>query len=268
MSLTSADLLKFLLAFMLLLGGARGLGEIARRLNQPQVIGELLAGVVLGPSLLGAILPGVFHAVFPSQGVPPVLLQLAAEFGVILLLLLSGIDVDVALVRQKARPALLVALGGVLVPFLAGYGLALVLPHALVAQPHARPVFLLFMATAMSISAIPVIVKILLDMDLMRRDVGQLTLAAGVINDTTGWFLLALVSGIATAGALPVDQLTLSIFGTLAFAVFCFTLGYRLIRALVQWVDDQFGGESATLTAVLLVGLGGAAITQALHVER
>jgi Kef-type K+ transport system membrane component KefB len=266
-SLTASDLLVFLVSFPLLLGVARGLGEVARRINQPQVIGELLAGVVLGPSLLGALLPHTFQRLFPSGGVPALLLQLVSELGVILLLLLSGIDVDLALVRRKARPALLVAAGGVLVPFLCGYGLAALLPQVLVAEPQQRPLFLLFVATAMSISAIPVIVKILLDMDLMRRDAGQITLAAGVINDTTGWFLLAVVSGIATARALPLDRLTLSVFGTLAYAAFCFTIGYRLIRGLVHWVDDQFASDSATLSAVLFVGLGGAAITQALHVE-
>lgn len=267
MALTSADLLRFLLEFMLLLVCARGLGEVARRFNQPQVIGELLGGVVLGPSLLGALAPGLFAAVFPTQGPQPLLLQLLAQFGVILLLLLSGIEVDLDLVKRKAKPALMVAMGGVAVPFLCGYGLATLLPAVLVAHAQARPVFDLFVATAMSISAIPVIVKILLDMDLMRRDVGQLTLAAGVINDAAGWFLLAMVAGIATAHALPLGSVAVSVFGTLAFAAFCFTVGYRLIRALVHWVDDHFGGESATLTSVLAVGLGGAAVTQALHVE-
>lgn len=266
MALSTLDLLRFLLEFMLLLVSARGLGEVARRFNQPQVIGELVGGVVLGPSLLGALAPGFFAAVFPAQGPQPLLLQLLAQFGVILLLLLSGIEVDLELVRRKVKPALLVAVGGVAVPFLCGYGLAGLLPAALVVHAAARPVFDLFVATAMSISAIPVIVKILLDMDLMRRDVGQLTLAAGVINDAAGWFLLAIVAGVATARVLPLGSVAVSIFGTLAFAVFCFTVGYRLIRALVHWVDDHFA-RGAALTTVLAVGLGGAAVTQALHVE-
>lgn len=267
MSLSSVDFLRFLLEFMLLLICARGLGELARRLNQPQVIGELLGGVVLGPSLLGALSPGVFAALFPARGVQPILLQLLAQFGVILLLLLSGMEVDLDLVRRKVRPALWVAAAGVVVPFLCGYGLAEILPATLSVHAQSRTVFDLFLATAMSISAIPVIVKILLDMDLMRRDVGQLTLAAGVINDATGWFLLALVAGIATARTLPLGSVAVSVFGSIAFGVFCFTIGYRLIRALVNWVDDHFSGNSATLTSVLVVGLGGAAATQALHVE-
>ena len=267
MTLSSANLLRLLLQFVLLLAGARTLGEGARRLGQPEVLGELLAGVLLGPSLLGALLPGAFHALFPASGPEPLLLQLVADLGVILLLLLSGAEVDLDLVAQRARPALLVAAGGVAVPFAAGYGLAVVLPGGLVGPSGSRPVFDLFVATALSISAIPVIVKILLDMRLMRRDIGQLTVAAGVLNDMAGWFLLAGVVGFATARALPVTRIAVSVVGTLAFAAFLFTWGHRLMRALIVWVDDTFGGEGATTTAVLLVGLLGAAATQALHVE-
>lgn len=265
--LTPTEVLLFLLELILLISFARGLGEVARRLGQPQVIGELLAGVVLGPSLLGWLLPSLDHTLFPSSGAQSLLLQLVAQLGVILLLLLSGIEVDIPLVRRKAKSAPLIAFGSVLVPFIAGYGLAQILPASLMGHPDQRPVFALFLATAMSISAIPVIVKILLDMDLMRRDIGQLTLAAGVINDTVGWFLLSIVAGFATARALPLASLATSIFGTLIYAVFAFTIGYRLIRAFIRFVDDHFGDGTATLAAIFVVGLAGAAVTQVLHVE-
>lgn len=267
MSLPTPDLLRLLLQFALLLGLARALGDVARRLGQPQVIGELLAGVVLGPSLLGGVVPEAFAALFPTKGTEGLLLQLVAQIGVILLLLMSGLEVDVDLVRRRARPAVLIALGGVLVPFLCGYGLASLLPSSLGGAAASRPAFTLFVATAMSISAIPVIVKILLDMGLMRRDVGQLTVAAGVLNDAAGWFLLAMVSGIAAARAMPLTSLSVSFFGMLAFAAFCFTWGHRLLRWLVAWVDDRVGGESAALSAVLVAGLAGAAATEALHLE-
>jgi len=185
-SLTALDLLRLLLQFGLLLLLARVLGEVARRLNQPQVIGELLAGVVLGPSLFGSLFPHTYADVFTHHGLQPALLSLVSEFGVIFLLLLSGLETNVDVVRKKARPALVIAACGVAVPFAAGYGLAQWLPASLHGSPSASTAFSLFVATALSISAIPVIVKILLDMNLMHRDIGQLTLAAGIINDTTG----------------------------------------------------------------------------------
>jgi len=266
-SLTALDLLRLLLQFGLLLLLARVLGEVARRLNQPQVIGELLAGVVLGPSLFGSLFPHTYADVFTHHGLQPALLSLVSEFGVIFLLLLSGLETNVDVVRKKARPALVIAACGVAVPFAAGYGLAQWLPASLHGSPSASTAFSLFVATALSISAIPVIVKILLDMNLMHRDIGQLTLAAGIINDTTGWFLLAFVSGIALSQHGDILSLLISIGGTLAFALFCFTLGYRALRAIIRYVDDHVGGESPVFTVVILSGLAGAAVTQALHVE-
>jgi Kef-type K+ transport system membrane component KefB/nucleotide-binding universal stress UspA family protein len=266
-SLSAHELLMFFMEFLVLLVVARVLGEIARRLNQPQVIGELLAGILIGPSLLGAIFPHQFSTIFPVNGPQGLLLQLIAQIGVVLLLLLSGLETNLEVVQRKLKPAMSIAAGGIIAPFLAGFGLAALLPTALIAHPDSREVFMLFVATAMSISAIPVIVKILLDMDLMRRDVGQLTLASGIITDTTGWFLLAFVSGLATSKHLPLDSLMVSIFGTLGFALFCFTAGYRLIRALTTWVDDHFVGESPVFTLVIVMGLAGGAVTEALHVE-
>ncbi|WP_179123117.1 cation:proton antiporter [Ferroacidibacillus organovorans] len=267
MSLTALEVLRFLLEFLVLLVCARVLGELARRLNQPQVIGELLAGVLIGPSLFGAISPSLFANLFPSKGAQGLLLQLIAQIGVIFLLLLSGLETNLEVVKRKLKPALTISIGSIITPFLAGYCLASLLPAALIAHPGARQIFMLFVATAMSISAIPVIVKILLDMNLMKRDIGQLILASGIINDTIGWFLLAFVSGMATSQNLQINSLMISIFGTLAFAVFCFTIGYRMIRALTKWVDNQFGGESPVFTLVVVLGLAGGAVTEALHVE-
>ena len=267
MTLSESQLLRFLLEFVLLLAVARGLGEVARRMGQPQVIGELAAGVLLGPSLVGGLAPGAYAALFPATGTVPLLLQLAAQVGVILLLLLSGLEVDFELVRAKARPAAIIALGGLVVPFAAGYGLAMLLPGGLAGPKTPLSVFTLFVATSMSISAIPVIVKILLDMDLMRRDIGQLTVASGVLSDTAGWFLLAGVSGFATAHALPLSALVLEMLAMVAFAAFCFTLGHRLLRTFVAWVDDHFGEPSAVLSAVVVAAFAGAAVTEALHME-
>jgi len=265
--LSATDFLHFLIAFALLLAVARGLGDLARRLGQPSVIGELLAGVVLGPTLLGAAVPGVTRALFPDAGQEAVLLQLIAQLGVVFLLLLSGMEANLEVVRRSARAAVMIAAAGIIVPFLAGFGLALLVPSRLIGQPAQTVVFAFFVATAISMSAIPVIVKILIDLDLMRRDVGQLILAAGMLTDSAGWFLLALVAAAASAEALPLTALGVSFLGTLVFAVFAFTVGTTALRRLLAWVDHHVRGEDALLAAVLIVGLLGAALTQALHVE-
>ena len=267
MTLGAADLLRFLVDVALLLALARGLGEVARRLGQPQVIGETLAGVALGPSLLGALLPGVGAALFPPGALSGVLLQLVADIGVILLLQLSGMETDVAMARRRWRSAGLVTLLGMMVPFIGGLALASLLPAGLGLHGSHPVAFAAFLATAVSLTSISVLFKILLEMDLMRRDIGQLALAASMLTDSTGYFLLAVVAGLSTAQALPVARLSVSMAGTVVFAVFLFTLGYGGIRRLLAWVDRSFGGDQAMLSAVVAVGLAGAAVTQALHVQ-
>ncbi|MGH2459915.1 MAG: cation:proton antiporter [Chloroflexota bacterium] len=267
MALSATDFLHFLVAFALLLAVARGLGEAARRLGQPSVIGELLAGVVLGPSLLGGLIPGVSQALFPVEGPGAVPLQIVAQLGVVFLLLLSGMETNLDVIQRGARSASIVAAAGIVVPFVAGFFLALVMPRTLVARPDQWVVFALFVATAMSMSAIPVIVKILIDLDLMRRDVGQMILAAGMLTDTAGWFLLALVAGATSSEGIPLTALGVSFVGTAIFTVFLFTIGKTILRRFLAWVDHHIEGEDALLTAVLAVGIIGAAVTQALHVE-
>lgn len=267
MSLTPIELLRFLLEFALLLATARVLGEFARRLKQPQVIGELLTGVLIGPSMLGAVFPAMYHAVFPSQGPQALLLQLISQIGVILLLLLSGLETRIDIVRRHTKPALLIAASGVIVSFAGGYTVAAFVPHSLLANSGQHTAFLLFVATAMSMSAIPVIVKILMDMNLIHSQIGQLTLAIGIITDTIGWFLLSFVTGIATSHHVAVQALLLSVIGTLAFAVFIFTFGYRGMRVILGWTKHHFGGESPILSSVVVIGLVGASVTQFLRME-
>ncbi|HEX5417686.1 MAG TPA: cation:proton antiporter [Chloroflexota bacterium] len=267
MTLTNSGFEHFLVAFVVLLLTARGLGEGARRLGQPSVIGEILAGIVLGPSLLGWLFPSVSQWLFPANDQSALLLQLIAQLGVILLLLLSGMETNLEIIRREARPAAVVAAGGILVPFLGGVVLALLLPSSLLGQGANRGTFALFFATALAMSAIPVIVKILLDLDLLRRDVGQLILSVGMLTDSIGWFLLALVARVAATDGQSVAALGGSLLGTVAFAAFSFTIGGELLRRFLAWVDHRLGSEDGLLAVVFAVGLFGAALTLALGVE-
>src|SRR5947208_9887359 len=196
------ELLLLIVQFGLLLAVARTLGEVAQRFRLPSVVGELLAGFVLGPSLLGTVAPGAFRALFPSRAEQVHLLEALSWLGVIMLLILTGLETDLELIARKGKGALGISLGGIVLPFVAGVALGFAIPGGFVARADQRGVFALFVGTAMSISAIPVIAKVLMDMDLIRRDIGQITLAAGMIDDTTGWILLSVVAGLAARGVL------------------------------------------------------------------
>lgn len=170
----------FLLVFQvaILLLAARTFGEISTRLGQPSVIGEILAGIILGPSLLAGLFPAFGELIIPQTETQGYLLEVIALLGAMFLLLITGLETDIQLIKRHAKTAISVSFGGISITFITGFFLGQHLPDFLLADPDERLVFSLFVATAMAISAIPVIAKVLMDMNLMRRDIGQTILAA------------------------------------------------------------------------------------------
>jgi Kef-type K+ transport system membrane component KefB len=261
------QLLLVLLELALLLLVARALGEFMRRIKLPPVIGELLAGVLLGPSVFGWILPGVQGYIFPHSQAQSDLVSVVSWLGVLFLLVVTGLETDLNLIVRKGKTALLISLGGIIVPFVTGLGLGWFLPENFLVNPAQRLIFSLFIATAMSISAVPVIAKVLMDLKLIRRDIGQVTLAAGMTDDTIGWILLSVVSGLASSGKFDFQTLFKSIGGAVLFLGLAFTIGRSLVAWMLRWVDDYIGGATASLSALLVLALSAAAFTHTLGIE-
>ncbi|MEH2180578.1 cation:proton antiporter domain-containing protein [Nostoc sp.] len=261
------ELLLVLVQLSLLLLVARGLGELMRRINLPPVVGELLAGVLLGPSLFGLLLPDLEAHIFPKSQEQSNLLSVISWLGVLFLLIVTGLETDLKLILRKGKTALLISLGGIIVPFITGFGLGWLLPDNFLAEPEKRLVFSLFIATAMSISAIPVIAKVLMDLNLIRRDIGQVTLAAGMTDDTIGWILLSVVSGLASSGKFDFGTIFHSVSAAILFLAIAFTIGRTIVDQILRWVDDYVGGISASISVVLILSLSAAALTHALGLE-
>lgn len=261
------ELLLVLLQLSLLLLVARGLGELMRRINLPAVVGELLAGVLLGPSLFGWLFPALYGYIFPKSQTQSDLLSVVSWLGVLFLLIVTGLETDLNLILRKGKTALLISLGGIVVPFVTGFGLGWILPESFLASSDARLVFSLFIATAMSISAVPVIAKVLMDLNLIRRDIGQVTLAAGMTDDTIGWILLSVVSGLASSGKFDFGTVIHAVGGAVIFLAVAFTIGRTVVDQVLRWVDDYIGGATASLSIVLILSLSGAALTHRLGIE-
>lgn len=258
--------LLLLLQLALLLAVARALGLWFARRGVPSVVGEILAGFVLGPTLFGAVAPGLREAVFPAEPAQQHLLGVVSLLGVMLLLLLTGLETDLKLIFARRRIAGMVSLGGIIVPFTLGVGAAVVIPDRLVG-PIDLTTFALFIGTAMSISAIPVIAKVLIELGVIRRDIGQLTLAAGMIDDTIGWILLSVVAGLARSGTLTAGAVAGSVLSVAGFLLGAFTLGRWLLGAMVRRVATTFPGRGPLLTLVVMMALLFAAVTQWLEIE-
>jgi Kef-type K+ transport system membrane component KefB len=259
-----------LVSLALFVGAARFFGDVAMRLRQPQVLGELIAGVLLGPSLLGLFSSPALHAL--QRGAKD--LDPLGWLGIILLLALTGIDTDFTTLRRQARVALFATLGGVVTPLAAGFMLGFTLPRSLVGPHGPRLVFALFLALAMSISAVTVITKVLVDIGQMRRTAAKIIVAGGVFDETLGWVLLALVSGLANAalapggGAIEVGAALVVMGKAVAFLVGALLFGRRLVNAIVRIVRDRARVDEATFTVTILLAIGFAATTEALGLHQ
>ncbi len=265
--MSEVQVLRFLIQFTLLFVIARALADVAKRLGQPTVVGELLAGIVLGPTVVGHFAPGLYGAIFPPDALADNLLEAMAWIGVIMLLLYTGLETDLGILRKVGRAAVAVSLFGVVIPAAAGFALGWRLPVEYLAAPNGRLIFSLFIAVAMSISAVPVIAKILIDLDLMRRDLGLLILGAGILDDTIGWLMLSIVAGLAEHGVLDLRTLASTMAAAIAFLGFCYFAGGNLVVRIMRWVDDRALAEHAGMSAMVCIAMVCAITTQAIGIH-
>jgi Kef-type K+ transport system membrane component KefB/nucleotide-binding universal stress UspA family protein len=260
--LSESQLLRFFIEIAAMLIVSRVLAEVAKRFDQAPVIGELLAGILLGKSVLGHLAPPLYVYMFTADPLAMHLLESLAWLGAIMLLLYIGLETELEILRGMGRTAAMISSFGIAVPFASGIALGFMLPASYLVNPNARLIFALFMAVAMSISAVPVIAKILLDLGLIKRELGMLILAGGIVDDTTGWLLLSLVAGLATAGHVDVKSVSMLVLEGAGFLAFCYFIGYRLVRDLMRWIDDRTYIEHGKFSAMIIIALVCSVITQ------
>jgi Kef-type K+ transport system membrane component KefB len=261
------DVLALVVQIAALLFTARVLGWVSQRLGQPSVVGEILAGVILGPSVLSGLVPFIGEWVIPQNATQGHLLEVVALIGVMFLLIVTGLETDLALIRRRIKVSLGVSAGGLSVTFAAGLVLGFSIPDDLLADPSQRTVFALFVATAMSIAAIPVLAKVLIDLGLMRRTIGQTMLASAMIDDITGWTMLGLVTALASAQTIGPGTVLETVGYVLIFVLVTATVGNFLVDRGLTFVQDRFRGKDMVLSFVVVLAFAWGAFTQALHLE-
>jgi Kef-type K+ transport system membrane component KefB/nucleotide-binding universal stress UspA family protein len=244
---------RFLAAIVAILIVSRLLGEAMQRLGQPAVIGHLIAGILLGPSFFGLIWPEAQHALIPTDPAQKAMLNGLAQFGVLLLLLLTGMDTDVALIRRIGRPAIAISVTGIAVPFVCGVVIALLLPETLLPHPEQRFVTALFLGVAMSISSIKIVAMVVHEMNFMRRDLGQIIVASSIIEDSIGWIIIAIVFGVSGAGSVQIGSLVASVLGVAVFLALSMTIGRWLVAFTIRFINDNFISELPVITLILII---------------
>jgi len=264
---TDHQLFLLLVEITVIVVVARAGGELAIRLGIPEVVGELTFGIALGPSLFGAIWPRAFAALFPADPVSRMPLEVLGWIGVIFLVTLSGWETRLGVIRRSGRAVAWGWVGGFLLPFALGFGLGSIVPASLIPPEVSRPVFALFLGTAMSISAIPVIARILIDLDMVGSRVGMVILSTSVADDTVGWIVLAIVTGLVTERHVDGSTVGTALIGTALFVLLAFTVGQWLVRWMVRFAGERLRAPFARTTVMLGIVLTCAAITQAIHVH-
>ena len=245
----------------------RLLGEAMLRLGQPAVMGQLIAGLLLGPSLFGWLLPELQHALFPKTPEQKAMIDAISQFGILLLLLLTGMETDLKLVRQTGRASVFASLMGIVIPFACGVALGEMLPDAMLPDPEKRLITSLFLGTALSIASVKIVAMVVREMNFMRRVVGQVILASAIIDDSVGWIIVSIIFSLALHGAVDGWSLAQSVVGTFLFMVASLTVGRRAVFFVIRWVNDNLVSEFAVITAILLIMGGMAMITHLIGVH-
>jgi Kef-type K+ transport system membrane component KefB/nucleotide-binding universal stress UspA family protein len=243
----------FIVEIIALMVVGRLLGEAMLRIGQPAVMGQLIAGLLLGPSFFGLIFPDAQHALFPKSAEQKAMIDAISQFGILLLLLLTGMETDLKLVRQTGRASLFASLTGIVIPFLCGVGLGQVLPDSILPDPEKRLITSLFLGTALSIASVKIVAMVVREMNFMRRVVGQVILASAIIDDSIGWIIVSIIFSLALHGSVEPTSLAQSIVGTIVFMAASLTVGRRAVFFIIRWVNDNFVSEFAVITAILVI---------------
>ncbi|MBL8290632.1 MAG: cation:proton antiporter [Bryobacterales bacterium] len=242
--------LRVILQLVVIMGAARIAGNLFRRMGQPAVCGEIAGGLILGPSLFGRFFPGAFQTVFHASVGNT--FSILSQVGLVLLMFLIGLEFDFGHLSDNRRTALSVSVTGIIAPFALGFGLGAWM-HGAMALHGSWLNFSLFMAAAMSITAIPTLGRIMMELNLNRTRIGSLTISAAALDDASGWIILALVTAVVRSTFDP-RHVAVMVGGVVVYGL-AMVLGLRpvLVRLFQAHLGRNGGDLSLNGQAVLLM---------------
>ena len=231
---------------------ARLAGSLLRRMGQPAVIGEMVAGLALGPSLLGWSLPGLSKFLFPASGSSMASLSMLSQFGVLLFMFVVGMELDMQAVRRKAGSAILISHTSILLPFALGCGAALYVAHDYMGARAAFVPFALFMGISMSITAFPVLARIIQERGLVGTPLGNTAITCAAVDDITAWSALAFIVALARSQGLTAGLVSLLMIG-IYIPVMVLIVRPALARVVDRIEDPDHPGPSVAVLVLTTV---------------
>jgi Kef-type K+ transport system membrane component KefB len=263
--LNADEVLNFLIIVSVILISARILGELCRKYKQPAVIGEIIAGIILGPSLFGWLFPAQFSYVFLSQPKAFAAFDGLANIGIILLMFIAGFEVDLKQIRSQGKPAASISILGLIFPFALGFATVYIFYNSVFSTPTTNRVIpAMFFGTALSITALSVIAKILLDMDMLRSKLGNLILTAAMINDFLGWILFSIIIQLMRTGNEGGSFASVTM--VLLYTVVLLTVGRWIVDKILM-VGNKFFSIGVMMTLAVCLCLLSAVFTEYLGVR-
>jgi Kef-type K+ transport system membrane component KefB len=257
--MNSADFVRFALQIAAMLAVAVLFGQLMRRIKQPAVLGEMMGGILLGPTILGALLPGLYLWLFKSSATVTTAREASIKLGMLFFLFVAGLETNLSDLRRMGKRAALIGLVGTLVPIAIGVGVVYAVPRSFwgpAVEAHFLS-FALFVGMNLANSANPVIARILMDLGIMKSDVGTTIMTATIVDDLVNWTLFAIIlSDIAPTNPAATSNLPLSIGMVLLFFVVVLGLGRWLGPRALHWVRGNVSwpvGLIGVTTLIILV---------------
>jgi Kef-type K+ transport system membrane component KefB len=249
--LSSIEVLHFLVIVTIVLILARVFGEICRKYKQPAIIGEIAAGIILGPTILGSYFPHLFNDMFLSSPKSASAFDGLANVGIILLMFIAGFEVDLKQIRRDGKQAIAISLTGIIFPFIVGFATAWFFYERLFSNGgNNQLITSLFFGTALSITALSVITKILMDLNILKTKIGNLVLTSAMIDDFLGWVLFSII--IQTMNTGKSQNPFIAVLMVLLFAVFMVTIGRWVVNKMLFVAQKNLKiGRVITLTICL-----------------
>lgn len=242
---------------------SRLFAELGKKVKMPVVLGEILLGILMGPTLLGELFPTQFNAFFPDGGTARIAFDGITSLAVIMLLFVAGLEVQLPLVISQGRTAIIVSITSMLIPFVLGFCIVWFVPSLFVFPAHFRLPYALFFGIAMAVSALPVIARILMDLNIFKTKVGMIIIAAAIFVDLAGWLVFSLVlSMLEKSGEITNIWYTIGMI--LGFGLFMLIIGKRIIDKALPWIQTKLSWPGGVLSISLGFCFLGAAFTESI----
>jgi Kef-type K+ transport system membrane component KefB len=267
--MTQTEIINLLMALSMMLLLGRIFGEFFRKLRMPLVVGELLAGILLGPTLLGRLYPTLTQNIFTTSGNVGLVMNGISTISVVLLLFAAGMEVEFSVIRQQGKTALKTSFIGLITTLTLGYFAGTFLFDYLnqnnIVQ-NDKTVFSLFIATAMAITALPVIARTLMDLNLFKTKIGMIIIAAAMFDDVVGWVLFSVILSMMNTGGASISFIyTLGL--TVGYAILMLTVGRIFINKSLPWANKNLSWPGGVLALSLSLAFLGAAFTEKIGIH-